>query len=81
MSCDFKSFALSALNNLFTCRGSKRYFIDLKIDENKKRRIFVDRKKIEIDGTLSDDPKPIAPIDLLSCVLAHVCSESPRSAL
>jgi hypothetical protein len=49
----------------------------------KTRAVFVDWK-IEIDGTLSADPKPIAPeriIDLLSFVLAHVCSESPRVSL
>jgi hypothetical protein len=34
--------------------------------------------KIEIDGTLSDDPKPIVAIDLLSCMLCPCLLKIPR---
>jgi hypothetical protein len=34
--------------------------------------------KIEIDGTLSNDPKPIVAIDLLSCMLCPCLLKIPR---
>lgn len=80
MSCDSKALLYLLWIIFYVSFVQKRYFIDLKMMKTRKKtRSFLCIEKIEIDGTLSADPKPIAPektIDLLSFVLAHVCSKA-----